>query len=257
MHPSFCFCSVPPMSRSGVRIKLDEESNPGRPLDQPQPKKLRASRPYQRGPTVIPGRRRGEVADEDEGEAACSSSGANSNHISWSVKKQREAKEFEAQLGAGVDNLMASQPQQAAQQSQLRQLILQHKQQVLRTTLPFRCERAAAAGTPCCFAMAGEQGAVYYGTGGTVAPLTQPLFDCTAHGCASITAHPLQLSCVPTAPVKNTKLLDVELVEQYRLLRLKGVGAHGEGAALCWSCCKLPGLFPAASVAATLVDQIV
>jgi hypothetical protein len=189
------------------------------------------------------------VADEDEGEASRSSSGASSSYIPWGTRKQRQAEQFEAQLGFSADVLMASQPQQAAQQSGLRQLHLQYKQETLRSTLPFCCERAAAAGTPCRFVTTGEQDVVYYGMGGVVARLKQPLFDCTAHGCTSITAHPLQCSCVPTAPIKNTKLLDIELVEEYRLLRLRGVGAHGEGAALCQTCCQLPGLFPAASVA--------
>ncbi|KAL4431229.1 hypothetical protein ABPG75_006485 [Micractinium tetrahymenae] len=38
----------------------------------------------------------------------------------------------------------------------------------------------------------------------------------------------MQFSCVPTAPVVNTKLLDVELVEEYRHFQLKdGVSGHG------------------------------
>lgn len=35
--------------------------------------------------------------------------------------------------------------------------------------------------------------------------------------------------CVPTAPVSNTKLLDVELVVEFRILQLKDGGSgHGE-----------------------------
>lgn len=215
------------------RVKLDIEWNPGRSLDKPQPKKQRASRPYQQGPVNVPGRRRGQEADEDEGEAARSSSGAGSNFVPWGVRRERAAEQFEAQMGTCANMFIASQPQQVEQQRTWRGMLLDWKQTVLRAAEPSCCERAAGAGSCCQFITTGEQDVVYFGLGGVVGRLKQPIFECKVHGCTSLTAHPLQFSCVPTAPVKNTKLLDIELVEEYRLLQLKdGVGAHGERCSL-------------------------
>ena len=105
--------------------------------------------------------------------------------------------------------------------------MVQHKQSVVDSMQPLPCI-GVEDGSCCSFCRTGSRQAVFYGLAGVTGRLELPVFDCSMHGKKDITAHPLQFSCLPTAPVNNTKLLDVELVEEYRTLQLKdGIGGHG------------------------------
>ena len=117
-------------------------------------------------------------------------------------------------------------------------------QQLLDTTVPVRrCkghrqQGSAAEGSSSledrccgCFTQTGSMAVVVLDAG-LAAPATLPVFTCGVCGDSNITAHPLQFGFLPTAPVVNTILVSVKLVEQHKLLLLKsGVGAHGAHAA--------------------------
>lgn len=211
-----------------LRVLRERSADPGRPLDGPQPKKTRSSRQGQQPPANPTGRNRRLVADDEEAEAAGSAGGAASSFIQWGKRNARQNSAWAGRLKQDAHAYVASLPAQTAQQSELRQLILSHKQAQLDAALPLPCHDAAP-GSCCQFVKTGQQEATYFGPIGIVGKLNQPLFSCTVHSRASLTAHPLQYSCVPTAPVINTKLLDVELVAAYRIFQLKdGVGGHGK-----------------------------
>lgn len=213
------------MGKKPPRIKDEIDINPGRSLDGPQPKKQRSCRPGQQPPINVPGqsrRRAVEEADEDEANAAGPSS-----FVRWGPRMERQANRWDERREHDVDALIATQPLQAAQQSLWRQAVLQQRQGLLDSTLPLPC--VGTDDSSCCsFNRIGSRQAVFYGLAGVTGRLEMPVFECSVHGKKDITAHPLQFSCLPTAPVNNTKLLDVELVEEYRTLQLKdGVGGHG------------------------------
>lgn len=105
--------------------------------------------------------------------------------------------------------------------------MVQQRQSLLDSTLPLPC--IGIEDSSCCSVRrTGSRHAVFYGLAGVAGSLEVPVFECSAHGKRYIIAHPLQFSCLPSMPVDNTKLLDVELVEGYRMRQLKhGSGGHG------------------------------
>ena len=222
------------------RVKVVSKTTAPRPLDGPQQKRSRASRPGQQAPFNVPGqaRRRGERDDNEDERAP-------SGFLGWGDRQGRKRDHWEARLGPDVDAFLASLPGRAAQQRQERQQQLQQRQAQLASMEPLPCHLAAENGSCCELHKTGSQAAVFYGPLGVVGRLTLPVWECKTHGRPNITVHPLQISCVPTAPVNNTKLLDVELVRQFRLLQLpNGVGAHGKSIASCGALAR-PPLLPA------------
>lgn len=217
------------LEMSKPRVKFESVTERHRSLDHPQPKKQRSGKQGQKPPSSDTRRLRGEEADEDEGEAASSAGGAASNFLPWDVRMERQAGAWNDRFATDVDALLASLPQQVAHQNTWRQAMLKDRQDQLDSAEPLPCPGAKQKGGCCQFSRIGQQEVTFFGLGGVVGQLVQPVYQCSVHGSSSVTAHPLQFSCVPTAPVYNTKLLDVELVEEYRLLQLKdGVGGHGE-----------------------------
>lgn len=211
------------------RVRYESSTNPGRILDEPQEKKQRASRPGQRGPNNICGRHRNLVADDEEVEAGGSAGSAASSYTSWAERKARQATAWDDRYREDVDVFVASQPGQAVHQTTWRQTVLKERQVQMDDALPLLCPCASAFGTSCQFVRTGQQAVAYFGLAGVVGMLEQPIFSCRAHNRTALTAHPLQYSCIPTAPVNSTKLLDVELVAEYRILQLKdGVSGHGK-----------------------------
>lgn len=208
-----------------ARERYHCDTNAERAVDLPQDKKRRRVRPGQKAPVNAPGksRRRGQ-ADEDESAAARGTS----SFLPWGQRMERESDAWELRRGSDVETLIATLPQQVAGQAAWRQTTVLQKRSQLDSLEPLRCRKAADSSSCCQFRRTGSMDAVYYGVGGIVDSLHQPVFECTVHSCSDVTLHPLQFSCVPTKPVNNTKLVDVEVVEQFRLLQLKdGVGGHG------------------------------
>lgn len=209
-------------------------SNTGRSLDERQERKTRASRPGQSAPTNVPGRRgqgasgggggEGSGSDDDGGD------GPAAGYLAWGERQGRQHTAWDEREEADIDAFVASLPQQAAQLSARQAAVVQERQALLYGLEPFPscCPKYRKAEDCCQFHKAGTKEAVFFAPLGVRSSLTVPLFECTTHGEKGLTAHPLQFSCVPTMPKDNTKLLDVDLVEQFRLLQLKdGVGGHG------------------------------
>lgn len=210
------------------------ETNPGRGLDQPQPKKQRAKRPGQRGPTNVPGQdKRGKTAEAGDGVATSGGSGW------WSERQRRKNDAWDARRESDVLTLLAVTPQLAAQQAARRAAELQRVQSELDSTLPLPCRvDAEDSRGACCFVQTGSLACAYHGLGGATGRIKVPQYSCTTHGAQKVTAHPFQVGCVPTSPVETTIWLSLELVEQFRLLQLKdGVGGHGACFCLLMSFC--------------------
>lgn len=209
------------------------ESNPGRRLDNEQPRRQASKRPGQAPPINHPGQRSRRHAEA--GPNTSSSSGW------WSERQQRRHDAWDDRREADEQMMLATTPQRAALQAGQRAAEIQQVQARLDSTEPLRCWPTAGRhdGTLCCFRKTGTMPAVYHGLGGVAGSLVVPIFGCTSHGEKNVTAHPFQVGCVPTSPVINTVYLSEDLVEMFRLLQLKdGVGGHGGLRAMPPSFCR-------------------
>ncbi|EFN59654.1 expressed protein [Chlorella variabilis] len=191
------------------------ESNPGRRLDNEQPRRQASKRPGQAPPINHPGQRSRRHAEA--GPNTSSSSGW------WSERQQRRHDAWDDRREADEQMMLATTPQRAALQAGQRAAEIQQVQARLDSTEPLRCWPTAGRhdGTLCCFRKTGTMPAVYHGLGGVAGSLVVPIFGCTSHGEKNVTAHPFQVGCVPTSPVINTVYLSEDLVEMFRLLQLK------------------------------------
>lgn len=207
---------------SQFRVRFASHSNPGRDLDGPQPKKQRAKRPGQQPPVNVTGQPK-ERSEREDGEWHGSSS-----FTSWGERKQRQADAWSNRWDTDVDCFIATAPEQQTRLAARQAAVLQHRQEQLDALKPLPCRVAGSDGSCCDFEQTGTQTMAFYGVLGTAGHLVVPVFKCRAHGCEGVTVHPFQIDCVPTAPVNNSKLMDMDLVEEFLCLQLKdGVSGHG------------------------------
>jgi hypothetical protein len=245
--PPVCFVRLPVIKRSGEamkppRVKFVSTTSPGRNVDKSQ---KRAPRPNQHPPINVPGRpskqRKGNSDSDDELPPIGAQHRASGE---WEERKKKESANWMARRETDVEMVFISAGSRAAVQSGQQAAALAAIQQLLDTTVPVRrCkgrrqQGSAAEGSSSledrccgCFTQTGSMAVVVHDAG-LAAPATLPVFTCGVCGDSNITAHPLQFGFLPTAPVVNTILVSVKLVEQHKLLLLKsGVGAHGAHAA--------------------------
>ena len=161
----------------------------------------------------------------------------------WEERKKKESANWMARKETDVEMVLITLDGRAAVHAGQQAAALAAVQQLLDTTVPVRrCkgrqEGSAAEGSSSledgccgCFTRTGSIAVVVHDDY-LAAPATMPVFTCGICGDNNVTAHPLQFGFLPTAPVFNTILVSVRLVERHRLLLLKsGAGAHGAHAA--------------------------
>lgn len=289
---------------SGMRVRTLVDDNPGRKLDEVQPPKPRAPRPNQLGPQNAPGNRNKRKAADDADEGNDGRSRSNFKDWELRKQGQNDAwdKRRAGDVAALIASMPSQAEQQAARRAtELAALQAALNAAVPSHFCPMADDNASGSGgsSGATSGSGGTSGsadmggggnsgggnggggnggsgasrltlttsttsAVYHGLGGVVGIVVQPIYCCSSCGEGGIRVHPLQVSCVPTAPTINSILLSIELVEQYRLLWLKnGVSGHGKHACInatccCFGCpCHLPRrcCLPASLVAAPLVQH--
>jgi hypothetical protein len=211
-------------------------TNPGRALDEPQPKRERLSRPGQRPPVNVPGQPNRSTDGGSGGHhGPPAGNGDGDGDSSYRLRMEKRNDRWDERRPADVNALIAATPLLAEKQAARRAAQVQAMQYLIDSTEPLPCRPSDDSSLEphrCSFQRTGSQAAVYHDIGGVVGRITVGLHRCSVHGQENVTVHPFQVGCVPTSPVINTIWPSLELVEQFRVLQLKdGVGGHGAQAA--------------------------
>lgn len=215
------------------RIRKEVSKNPGRCLDEPQPPKRRALRPGQSCPrkqTNEEDDRAGSEGSDEELEQRTRSR----PHLPQKERQERSNEAWKARSSGDVEAFTMAAPALAAQQAARRAAELAALQGSLNSAVPYhRCSMqessgGSSSGNGSQFTPAGVRRAAYHGPLGTVGYVDMPLHRCSL--CQSeVTAHPLQVGCLPTDAVINTTLISIDVAQQYVLQQQRsGISGHGE-----------------------------